>query len=273
MKFGICSSMVVNDLRSGGIEVIETLARLGYDYIELSLAHLATLPVSDFQKITRRIKDAGIPCECCNNFFPPAMKLTGPGVNLPEITEHAKHALGRARQLGASIVVFGSGPAKTIPPGFPKGEAILQLIELCRKLAPIAADNGIIIVIEPLRKVECNIINTAFEGMQLARLTESANIQLLIDYFHLAVEKENPDVILAASRYIKHIHFAKSKGRSFPVNSKEEAGYSRFFSNLKKIGYNERISIEGYSSNFEEDAIKSYSFLKKIFPKDISLNN
>ena len=60
--------------------------------------------------------------------------------------------LDRAARLGAGIVVFGSGPAKTVPPGFPKGEAILQLIELCRKLAPIAADNGIIIVIEPLRK-------------------------------------------------------------------------------------------------------------------------
>jgi D-psicose/D-tagatose/L-ribulose 3-epimerase len=273
MKFGVCSSMVVNDLRSGGIEVIETIARLGYDYIELSLTHLAALPQSDFQGIKKRIKNSGIRCECCNNFFPPEMKLTGRVVNMPKIEEYSKHALGRASQLGAGIVVFGSGPAKTVPPGYPKGEAILQLIELCRKLAPIAANNGIVIVIEPLRKAECNIINNTFEGMQLAKQAESANIQLLIDYFHSAAEKENPDIIMAASRYIKHIHFAKSKGRSFPVNPKEEAGYDLFFNNLIKIGYDERISIEGYSSNFEEDAVKSYSFLKKIFPKDISLYN
>jgi len=262
--------MVVNDLRSGGIEVIESLAKLGYDYIELSLVHLATLPESEFKGIIGRINNSGIHCDCCNNFFSPEMKLTGRVVNMPKIEEYSKHALGRAAQLGVSIVVFGSGAAKTVPPGFPKGEAILQLIELCRKLAPIAADNGITIVIEPLRKEECNIINTAFEGMQLAKQAGSANIQLLIDYFHLTAEKENPDIIMAASRYIKHIHFAKTKGRSFSANPGEETGYDRFFSNLKKIGYNERISIEGYTSNFDEDAKKSYAFLNQIFIKNIS---
>ena len=268
MKYGICSNMVVGDLRSGGIEIIETIARLGYDYIELTLHQLTALLQPDFKSITKRIKNSGIRCECCNNFFPPSMKLTGPDARLPVITEYVKHALGNASQLGAGIVVFGSGPAKTVPPGFPKGEAILQLIELCRKMAPIAADNGITIVIEHLRKEECNIINTAFEGMQLAKQAESANIQLLIDYFHLTAEKESPDIILAASGYIKHIHFAKTEGRSFPVNAEEEAGYEHFFGNLKKIGYNERISLEGYSSNFEEDAKKSIAFLDQIFLKD-----
>lgn len=264
--------MVVNDLRSGGIEVIESVAKLGYDYIELSLVHLATLPESEFKSIIGRINNSGIHCDCCNNFFPPEMKLTGHLVNMPNIEEYAKHALDRAARLGASIVVFGSGAAKTVQPGFPKGEAILQLIELCRKLAPIAADNGITIVIEPLRREECNIINTAFEGMQLAKQAESTNIQLLIDYFHLTVEKESPDIILAASAFIKHIHFAKTEGRSFPVNPDEEVGYKHFFANLKKIGYNDRISLEGYSTNFEADAKKSISFLEKIFLGDKTLH-
>lgn len=268
MKFGVCSCMVVNDLRSGGIEVVETIARLGYDYIELTLQHLTRLDQDDFNGIIKRIRNSGIKCDCCNNFFPPDMKLTGPEINLNIITEYAKKALGRANQLGASIVVFGSGPAKTIPPGFPKGEAMFQLIELCKKLGPIAADNGITIVIEPLRREECNIINTASEGMQLAKQAESANIQLLIDYYHLTVEKENPDIILAASDYIKHIHFAKSEGRLFPVNAEEEIGYDNFLGNLKKIGYNERISLEGYSTNFEEDAKKSISFLNQLFSND-----
>jgi D-psicose/D-tagatose/L-ribulose 3-epimerase len=264
IKIGLCGSMVVPSLKYGGIEVIETIARLGYDYIELSISHLSALPELEFQKVQKRIADSGIPCESCNNFFPPEMKLTGPDSDLKKIREHAEKALERAAELGAKIVVFGSGPAKTVPVGFPKGEAILQLIEICRMLDVLAAKNEITIAIEPLRKEECNIINTVFEAMQLSKAAEAEHVKILVDYYHLSNEKESPDIVLAAENYIRHIHFARVKGRSFPQKIDEDKGYLPFFSNLKKIGYTGRISLEAFSTDYETDAANSIKFLQSL---------
>jgi D-psicose/D-tagatose/L-ribulose 3-epimerase len=264
MKIGLCGSMVVPSLKYGGIEVIDTIARLGYDYIELSIAHLAALPPDEFLQVKKRIADSGIPCESCNNFFPPEIKLIGLDADLKKIKNHAENALEKAAELGAKIVVFGSGPAKTVPQGFPKGDAYLQLIEICKMLDSLAAKNGITIAIEPLRKAECNIINTAFEAMQLSKAAEAEHVKILVDYYHLSEEKESLDIVLAASEYIKHIHFAKVKGRSFPQEIDEDAGYQPFFRNLKKIGYNSRISVEAFSTDFENDAAKSIRFLRHV---------
>jgi sugar phosphate isomerase/epimerase len=264
IKIGLCGSMVLPSLQHGGVEVIDTLARLGYDYIELSISHLAALSDGEFSNVQKHIADAGIPCLSCNNFFPKEIRLTGPDVDYKRVKKHVEKALGKAAELGAKIVVFGSGPARTIPRGFSKGEATLQLIKICCIIDPVAAKNGITIAIEPLNKRECNIINSAFEAMQLSKVSETEYVKILIDYYHLALEKESPLIIPAAKKYIKHIHFARPRGRAFPSKINEDSGYKPFFENLKKIKYKGCISIEAYTKDVEKDAEKSLKFLKEI---------
>ncbi len=72
--------------------------------------------------------------------------------------------LSKAREMGTQILVFGSGPAKNIPEGFPFQKGYEQIVNLLREISRPARECGITIVIEPLRKEECNIINTFEEG-------------------------------------------------------------------------------------------------------------
>ncbi len=116
-----------------GSAIVERLADLGFDYIELSLADLAALPEGEFARIVSRVGRSGIGCEACNNFFPPRIRLTGPEARLGEALAYAGKAIERAARLGASIIVFGSSGAKNVPAGFSKEEAWKQIVELLRQ--------------------------------------------------------------------------------------------------------------------------------------------
>ena len=179
-----------------------------------------------------------------------------------KIEEYLDKALGRAAQLGVKVIVLGSPKSKNVPEGYPMDKAWSQLVELLRHIDPLVRTKGITIVIEPLSKLESNIINTAAEGLQLVKAVDRENIKLLIDYYHLVMEKEDPEIILDAGSYIKHIHFANPTGRVYPIEA--EDGYVRFMNLLKRIGYEGRISIEAYTKDFCHDAKRSVEILRQL---------
>jgi len=262
MRFGCCGSMISPSADPIGMEVIETTAQLGFDYIELPLSPLAALPAPDFTNLVRRLERAGIRCEACNNFFPPSIRLTGGQARLPVAVAYAEKALERAARLGASILVFGSSGAKNVPEGFPMDTAWHQLVELLQALGPVAKRNGITIAIEPLNRQESNIVNRAAEGLKLVREVRDPSVQLMMDFYHLTVEKEDPEIILDAGAAVRHVHFAEANGRIFP--RKPEDAYVRFFSRLKEIRYQARCSIEAHTRDYRTDATRALRLLKGI---------
>lgn len=262
MKFGCCGNMITGGC---GVDIIEQLKEIGYDYIELSLSHIAQIKQEQFKILKDRIKNTGIKCEVCNNFFPHDLKLTGTNVSCGEIKKYINNSIERASKIGAEVIVFGSGIAKNVPDDFPINKAWEQLINLLRYIDNIANTNDIIIAIEPLRREECNIINTVSEGLSLVRKVNRKNIKLLVDYYHMTYQNEEPKIIIKARDYIQHIHFANVNGRVFPKNILENKEYKKFIKELMNINYNKRVSVEAYSKNFYNDAKKSLEFLRNYF--------
>ena len=160
------------------------------------------------------------------------------------------------------MIVLGSPKSKNVPEGYPMDKAWSQLVELLKHIDPLVRTRGITVVIEPLNKGESNIINTAAEGLRLVKAVDRENIKLLVDYYHLVMEKENPEIILDAGSYIKHIHFANPAGRVYPIEA--EDGYIRFMDLLKGVGYEGRISVEAYTKDFCHDAKRSVEILRQL---------
>ena len=96
----------------------------------------------------------------------------------------------------------------------------------------------------------------------MSRAADRENIKLLVDYYHLVMEKEDPEIILDAGSYIKHTHFANPAGRVYPVEA--EDGYVRFVNLLKRIGYEGRMSVEAYTKDFCHDARRSVEILRQL---------
>lgn len=269
MKIGCCLNMVSSKPDGTGMEHLEKLKQSGYDYAELPLAEMMACSESEYHSFLQKLREGRLTCEACNNFFPKTMRLTGKNVHMEEVMAYVKEALVRAEELGAKRVVFGSGPAKMVPSDTTLEEGYAQVVNLLKKVAPVAEEHGITIVIEPLRKAECNLINTFAEGCRLAEDVGHRAVKVLVDYYHLTEEQESLEVLKFYGRkWLGHVHFANPQGRVFPLDF-DSGKYDEFFRTLKKVGYDQRISIEAYTSHFDQDAARSAELLKSAVEADL----
>jgi sugar phosphate isomerase/epimerase len=239
----------------------EAAQAAGFDYVETNASRVSALSDADFEKLAVQVAQMKIPLDASMSFIPAAIKLTGPEVDPARQMTYVTGVLGRLKRLGVKVVVFGSGGARRVPDGFSKDEAFNQLVDFCRRIAPVARDNGITIVVEPLRKQETNIINTAREGLALVKAVDRPEIRLLVDYYHLAEEGEDPAIIAEAGPLLAHTHIANPKGRVFPLNA-DESPYAGFFANLCTIGYQGRLSVEASTKDFAAEAPQAIALLR-----------
>jgi sugar phosphate isomerase/epimerase len=236
----------------------------GFDYVELGTSEIASLSDAEFEQVARDLKAIGLPTPAANLFLPATLKVTGPDVDREQQMIYVRRAFDRLARLGVQVVVFGSGGARRVPEGFAKGDAFKQLVEFGRRIAPEARARRITVAIEPLRREETNIINSAAEGLELVQAIDDPGFQLMIDFYHLASEKESADIISRAKNQLRHLHIANPKGRVFPSVS-EEYDYGPFFAGLRSIGYNQRISVEASTKDLQAEAPKAIAFLRQSF--------
>ena len=241
---------------------IEAAKAAGFDYAELSTTEIAGLSDVDFEAAAARIRRAGLPVPAANLFLPPTLKVTGAAIDREQQMAYVRRAFARLARLGTQIVVFGSGPARAVPDGFPKDEAFRQLVEFGKRIAPEARTRGITITVEPQRHEETNIINSAAEGLRLVGAIDDPNFQLMIDFYHLALEKEDPSIVIRAGAHIRHLHTANPDGRVFP-RTWEEYAYGPFFAALRQIGYDKRISVEASTKDLPVDAPLAIALLRR----------
>jgi D-psicose/D-tagatose/L-ribulose 3-epimerase len=248
-----------------GLKGLDIAKAAGFDYVELGTSELTALSDADFEAAVAQIKAAGIPTPNANLFLPGSLKLTGPEAATPEQQmAYVTKAFTRLERVGVKILCFGSGGARRVPDGFSKDDAFAQLVAFGKRIAPEARAHGITVVIEPLRRQETNIINTAAEGFALVKAVADPNFELLVDFYHLASEQEDPKIILEAKDHIRHLHMANPQGRVFPLQW-DEFDYAPFFANLRTIGYAGRMSVEASSPNVPTQAPRTIELLRKAF--------
>ena len=205
-----------------------------------------------------------MPVPVTNLFLPGTLKVTGPVIDRDAQMAYVTKAFSRLARLGTTIVVFGSGGARRVPDGFNQQEAFAQLVDFGKRIAPEAQKRGITIAIEPLRRQESNIINSAAEGLTLVNAIDHPNFQLMIDFFHLASEKEDPAIVAEAGPRLRHLHTANPQGRVFPLKW-EEFDYAPFFARLRAAGYDKRISVEASTKDFASEAPQAIALLRRAF--------
>ena len=125
----------------------------------------------------------------------PDLKVVGPEVPTSALKEYLEGCLPRCRRLGASIVVWGSAGSRNVPEGFSREQARDQIAGFLKMAGEVARRSHVIVAIEPLRHQESNILNTGAEALEMVRRVKHPNIRMIIDYFHLREENEDPRII------------------------------------------------------------------------------
>jgi sugar phosphate isomerase/epimerase len=236
----------------------------GFDYVESRVREFTALSDADFAKFAARQNDVGLPTPVAHWFLPADLKVAGPDVDMDRVMTYLRRAFERCEKLGVKLIVFGSGDARSVPDGFSKDEAFEQLVDLGKRIAPDAQKHGIVIVAEPLRRQETNMINTMAEGLRWVEAVGHPNFELMVDLYHLAEEGEAPAIIVKAGAHIKHAHMSNPKQRVFPLRA-EEYDYSGFLSALRQIGYNALMSIEAKTDNLAVEGPKAIAFVRAAY--------
>lgn len=233
MRLGICIAP----------DALADAAAAGFDFAETAVWTLAPgKSEAEFAPLRAAMLAAPIRMEAFNCFLPGELKVVGPAVDLVPVRRHMEIVLRRAGEVGAKIVVFGSGGARQLPENFPAQRGWEQLAEAARLAGDIAARHGITVAMEPLCRRGCNFFNRVDEGAAFVDRVGHAGVRLLADLFHMAEDREPFAHLAAAGARLAHVHLATpSLPETAPGPDYDFAG---FFDALRRAGYGGRVSVE-----------------------------
>ena len=227
------------------------MANMGFDYLEVGASGVAAMTDEEFAAFCEENKKAPIHAESANVLFPGTLRLTGPDVNMEDVTAYIEKVLSRLSTAGVQVAVFGSSGSRKVPEGFPMETAWQQMVAVGKLLAERAEKYGMVIALEPLRSAETNMITKQAEGLKLVQEVNHPHFKLLCDYFHLSVEGGTPEDVVACGDALVHIHIANPVTRK-AMHPEDGADYDAFFAALRRIGYSGRISFEGDAGEREK---------------------
>ncbi len=245
-QFGIVtSSENASAVRSAGFDFIEEFVR---DFLR------PDLPDEEWEQVRRSTEISAVRIPSGNSLLPAGLKVCGPAADPDRLADYLDLVFRRAQQVGMKTIVFGSGAARTVPDGFDREKARQQIMDFLGAAVNLAAPRGITLVVEPLNRSECNIINTVAEAMQYVLELNHPNLQCLVDSYHLWLEDEPLDNVRRAMPWIRHVHLADTQGRA-PCGKSGRHDYPAFFRVLKNAGYDGLIAVES-PTFFKRDAIE-----------------
>lgn len=236
MRLGLC----------GGTDRAGAAAAAGFDYLEPAVVDLLDPRVDETTFQARKaafLAAAGdLKAEVFNCFYPGDLKITGPDVDPMALREYAAIAARRAVELGGVALVFGSGGARRAPEGFDRARARDQIAAFLSDIAPVTRAMGVTVLIEPLHRGECNLLNTLADGRAMMERVNRDNVGLLADSWHIWNNGESLDQVAPFVPWVSHVHIARPGDRGAPQTAGPEL--TGFLALLKGAGYDGRISVE-----------------------------
>lgn len=252
MRFGIC----------GSSSIAQAAQAAGWDYIEENVQSVLKGTSSDWTAPAAPALDT----PAANCMVPGSLPITGPNANAEALVKYMETVLARAPQVGIKTIVFGSAGARNVPDGFDRNKAVDQISEFLAAIGPIAGRHGVTIVIEPLNRGECNIINSVGEAMTYVKRVNHPNIRCLVDSYHMWLEDEPLKNLEEAMPWIEHVHVADKDGRVAPGES-GTSDYVSFFKVIKQGGYDKLCSAECRDLDPATNGAKVLAFLKDAWAR------
>ncbi len=247
------------------VEKCRYLLSVGFDKTECAGGMLADLTPEDADWLVEENAKSSLELVAVNSLFPGDWRLADPAADHAPYYERAVKLFTIMQRLGIPYAVFGSGAARSLREN--REEGYRTLTDFLGKMASAAAERGITIVIEPLRKAETDVFVTVPETGESVYAMDNEHIRLLYDAFHMAEEGTDLSCVRDYMDLLRHCHIAESPKRSAP-GSEDSADLSynrRFAAELIKGGYQGAVSIECGFRDFKAEAVSSLAYLKEIF--------
>ena len=134
------------------------------------------------------------------------------------------------------------------------------IVQCLKRLAPIAVDNNVIIVMEMLNTLvdhEGFFLTRTDQAVAILKEVACPNIKLLFDIYHQQITEGNVIRNIRENiQYIGHFHVADNPGRKEPGTG--ELNYTNIFNAIKETGYDGFVALEcGHSRDNYEDTLNA----------------
>ena len=268
IRLGIC-----NELFEGWDfnRVCQTVKSLGYDGIEIAPFTLAPL-ITDLTANRRRelramIGDAGLATIGLHWLLArtEGFYLTSPDPSVRQKTGDYLIELAEAtRDLGGSLMVFGSPKQRDLLPGVGYEQAVEYAVEVLDRVMPAIGAIGVEFCLEPLAPTETNFLNTCAQATELIRQVNHPNLKLHMDVKAQSGETDTtvPALIRQYGHDAGHFHAQDVNLRGPGMG---DVDFAPIMKALVDSGYDRWVSVEvfDFSPGAEETARQSITCLKE----------
>jgi sugar phosphate isomerase/epimerase len=271
MKFAICNETFQDWPFPRAFEFAR---QCGYTGIEIAPFTIATdvkeITPQKRDEVRRQAADAGLEViglhwllAKTNGYY-----LTTPDAKVRKATAEYLRALARCcRDMGGSILVFGSPLQRNLLPGVTMDQALGYAAEVFTAALPAFEENDVVLAVEPLGPAEGDFLNTAADGVKLIEMVGSPHCRLHLDCKAMSTESRPiPEIIRQNADLLEHFHAndANKLGPGFG-----EIDFVPIFEALGEVGYDGWVSVEvfDYSPGVERLARESIDYMRSCLEK------
>ena len=233
---------------SSSPEEISHVSDAGFDYVEFPGKKIVAMEEVDFSSLRDKLQELHLPALFFNCYCATDIIIAGPGFNPVEIRRYAEKIAERGSSLGIKGVGIGSPNSRILPLDFPKDIAIVQLKEFLNITAEILDKKDITVALEPLGKCFCNFINSIEEALSILISDVLPQVTILPDFYNMEHAAEADMDLRSVLSKASHFHISDDQDHIPTMRSylKEEKIpiHTRRIQNLRKLGYNQTITLE-----------------------------
>ncbi len=227
----------------------------GYASFEANFQKIRAMDNEEFDALGRAVEETHVVLEGMNCFAPADSRFLS--WSDAEADEYFESGIARAKPLGLTYMVIGSGRARMAPEGMSHEEGMQRLIKRFRRFAEIADTYQVDLYIEPLRHYETDVINTIDEAVAFCKAVDHPNVGCVADFYHLKMVGDDFANLANAGPFLKQIHMATAD-RRIPLLA-DKAEVLAMSEALKAVGYDGRVTLEGAAKPDAKTALKEFS--------------
>ena len=254
MKYGACTWTFGDaPLR----EVVERLAGMGYDGIELA---------GDLERLkTDEVK--GVVEDCGMRIFSLTPDNVDPAHPDRAVREQAEYYYNRlldfAAELGAPIVCCHGAVGRVRALSRMEEEKAFYL-QAVRRIGHRAEERGLRVALEVLNRYESHLLNTAREAVRFVEEVGSPNVGVLLDAFHMNLEENDlTAAVRTAASHMILFHAADSNRQAVGRGHTDFAG---LMNTMKAIGYKGPVIVECTAAGPDPfTPVKGSGWLEEVF--------
>jgi len=231
-------------------EQLQAVARWGFPAYEWHS------PEGDLDELRRKADALGLGLSCilgCGRIAPGYMM--DPAQH-DAVVDEFRQRVAMAKKLGTKRLIGLTGNARN---DISYDEQMDLVIRCVKRIAPIAEDNDVIVIMEALNPLVDHkgfFLTRTDQTMKVLEAVDSPNVKMLFDIYHQQITEGN--VIRNIRQHIDrigHFHVADNPGRKEPGTG--ELNYANIFKAIHETGFDGYVAIEHGKSGTVDQALEA----------------